>query len=368
MAEDFQDRTEQATSKKLDNARKKGRVAQSRELTSSSMLFVAISSIYILSSYLYEKMIDGMDIILTHLSEPIDSIETATYWLRQTIWYTLQLLTPFLAVLFVFALAINIAQVGFVVSTEGLNIKWSKINIFDIQVWKKIFSSSALMRLLFGLLKLLLIAFTSTWLIIQKAAMFSHLMQNNSNGIFFALCKEIFHIGFILSFLLMLIGISDWMFQKWKFAEEMKMTKHEIKEEYKQSEGDPKIKSKIRSIMHSFISSRMKSNVPKADVIIANPVHYAIAIRYDAETMSAPICIAKGARKMAISIKELAKQHKIPIVENPPLARALYKSVDVGMKIPQNFYHAIAEILAYVYRLNQQMEQKAKPTSPSIGV
>ena len=138
----------------------------------------------------------------------------------------------------------------------------------------------------------------------------------------------------------------------------MKMTKQEIKDERKQTEGDVQVKSKMRTMMHSFAQNRMKHNVPKSDVVIANPIHYALALKYDTAKMAAPMCTAKGTQKMAEVIKEIAKQHNVPIIEDPQLARALYKTIDIGMVIPPAFYQAIAEILAYVY----QTEARSKNT------
>lgn len=134
------------------------------------------------------------------------------------------------------------------------------------------------------------------------------------------------------------------------------MSRQELKDEHKQTEGDVLVKSKMRSMMQAMAQSRMKTNIPEADVIIANPVHFAVAVKYDAESMSAPLCVAKGARKMALAIKDIANDNGIPIVENPPLAQMLYKTVDVGGFIPPHLYHAIAEVLAYVYRLNEKLE------------
>jgi flagellar biosynthetic protein FlhB len=141
------------------------------------------------------------------------------------------------------------------------------------------------------------------------------------------------------------------------------MTKQDIKDERKQSEGDAHIKSKLRSMMQSFTRNRMKENVPQSNVIVANPIHFAVALKYDAETMAAPICVAKGARRMALIIKELAKDSNVPIVENPPLAQALYKTIEVGMPVPADLYHGVAEVLAYVYRLNEEIEAKGRPVA-----
>ncbi|MDF2577147.1 MAG: flagellar biosynthetic protein FlhB [Chlamydiales bacterium] len=366
MADDFQDKTEDASSKKLSDSRRKGMVAQSRDFTSGTLLLTSVLLLYFFSSFMFDYLQQITVGVLTHLDEPFSEVEAITYWLRQGLLTNLAMMAPFLGPLLIIGVGINVYQVGFVVSTEGITPKWNKLNIFDVNNLKKYFSLQAWMRLVLGLIKMTIIAVISYVMITNSYVQFMELMEAPVRQMFAYICNEFFWLAVVLSILLLVLGIVDFTFQKWKFMQDMKMTKQEVKEEHRQSEGDPKVKSKMRSMMQSMLSNRMKANIPKADVIIANPVHFAIAIKYDAEKMAAPICVAKGVENMAIMIKELAKEHKVPIVENPPLARALYKVVDVGVAIPANFYHAVAEVLAYVYRLNDKLgKQHARPENPS---
>lgn len=355
MADDFQEKTEEATPKKLHDARKKGKVAQSRELTSTTMGFAAIIAIYTFSSYMFRSLQDITQEIFYGLNTPFDCQDIVTTCVRKGLFEMFLLLGPFLFCLFVAALSVNILQVGFFPNLESIYPKWGKLNILNPEIIKRFFGLQAIVRLFLGIAKIFVIAIVSYLVITKGAPAFSLLTNGTVKEIFDFLCKEVFWLSLVLTLILITLGLSDFAFQKWKFSQEMKMSKQEIKEEHKQSEGDPKLKSQIRSMVQSFIANKTSTNVPKADVIIANPIHFAIAIKYDAEKMVAPICVAKGTQKKAIAIKELAKKSKVPVVESPPLARALYKVIDVGDTIPPQFYQAVAEILAYVYRLNESM-------------
>jgi len=297
--------------------------------------------------------------LFNHLMEPFDNPTMVTFWFREGIKYVAWLLLPFMGVLFFAALMINVQQVGFVLAWESLKPKWKNLNVFDPSNYKRFFQLQSFMRLIFGLGKLSIIAVVLYTAVNRAAPEISNMMKAEPRQIFIYLAMEAFFIGMLIAMILFLLAVIDTLYQKWKFSQDMKMTKQEIKDERKQAEGDVHVKSKIRSMMQSFAQSRQQSNVPHADVVIANPIHYAIAVKYDADKMAAPICVAKGARKVALAIKELAREHDIPIVENPPLAQGLYKSVDVGGHIPPNFYHSVAEVLAYVYRLNEKLGRAA---------
>ncbi len=298
--------------------------------------------------------------LLNNLTESFDNQEAVIYWFQSGVQFVILVLTPFLLVLFVGALAINFYQVGFEPSTESLVPKWKNLNIADPENYKKFFNLSALMRLVFGISKLSVIGIVSFVIIYAGMKSNSRLMDSTTSVMFVFLFEQAFFIGIYIAGILIVLGIFDFLYQKWKFSNDMKMTKQEVKDERKQTEGDMQMKSKLRSMMQSFIQNRMKSNVQHADVVVANPIHFAVAIKYDAKKMAAPICIAKGARKVAIEIKERAKKYKIPVVENPPLARALYKVVDVGVYVPPDFYHSVAEVLAFVYRMNQEVGSKQR--------
>lgn len=360
MADEFQDKTEEASSKKLIDARKKGQVGKSQDLTTSFVLIVGMIVLFVYSHTIF-RMISSLAVgLFNNLEEPYANIPSVIYWSEKGLVFITTLLAPILGGVFVMAMIINISQVKFIVSPESLKPKWSNINIFDVKKYKKFFELQALMRLLFGLLKLSVVGGVCYSIIIALIPEITRLIYSEPEAFMIFLSKNAFIIGLLISVILIVLGIFDFAYQKWKFARDQKMTKQEVKEERKQSEGDVHVKAKLKSMMQSFAQSRMKTNVPKSDVIIANPIHYAIAIKYDPETMVAPLCFAKGARKMAIAIKEIAKEHKIPIVENPPLARSMYKVVEVGQLIPANFYHVVAEVLAYVYRLNEKMDKKAE--------
>lgn len=355
MADDLQDKTEEATPRKLEEARKKGQVAKSQDLTASIVLLSAMLVLFFTASLFFTQLFGLARGVFLNLSEPFDSLASLNFWFRQGLIYLTYMMLPLFLSLFVAAFIANAYQVQLVFSAHPIMPKWNNINIFNPQRYKKFFELQAVMKLLFGLMKLAVVAVICYLMIFSVLGDITKLMEANPREIIVFIAWNSFFIGLLVSLFLLVLGIADFAYQKWKFAKDQKMTKQEVKEERKQSEGDVHVKGRLRSMMHSFAQSRMKSNVPQSDVVIANPVHYAIAIKYDQEKLPAPICMAKGARKMALSIKELAKEAKVPIVENPPLARALYKAVEVGELVPPEFYQAIAEVLAYVYRLNEKM-------------
>ncbi len=359
MAEDFQDRTEQPTEKKLQEGREKGRVAKSQELVSGTLLLSGMLMLFFFSATIYEKLASLMIGTFQHLQEPFDGPESVVFWLKEGVFFVASLLGPFFLGLFLVSLGINIYQVGFVLSVTSLAPNWERLNFFDISNYKKFFNIQAFARLFIGLSKLAVIGVVAYVLIFAVMPDISRLMEANARQIVAFMTWKSFWLGIVIAFFLLLVGGIDYMFQKWKFLQDMKMTRQEVKDERKQTEGDGQVKSKLRSMMHEMAIVRMKSNVPRADVVIANPTHYAIAVKYDSTKMAAPLCVAKGARKMALAIRELAEKHKIPVVENRELARPLYQAVDVGSYVPANFYHPIAEVLAYVYRLNEKIGKRA---------
>lgn len=358
MADDLQDKTEAPTQKKLVDARNKGQVAKSQELTAAVLLLIGILSFYFASSYFLNGLISAMKVIFQHMNVKIENIESIAYWAKEGLFYLVSFLAPLLFTLVAAALAVNLYQVGFTISTESINPKWNNLNIFDVNNYKRFFNTQGLMRLFLGLLKLAALSTVCYIIIMGSMEELMRLMQGTYYDIFSFIGNKVFWIGLWTAVLLLIIGIIDFTYQKWRFQQDMKMTKQEVKEERKQTEGDAHVKAKLRGMMQQFMASRMKGNVPKSDVVIANPIHYAIAIKYDPEQMPAPLCMAKGARKMAEGIKEIARKHNVPIVENPPLAQALYKVTEAGELVPPEFYHSVAEVLAYVYRLNNELDDK----------
>jgi flagellar biosynthetic protein FlhB len=358
MSEDLQDKTEEASSKKLTDGRKKGQVGKSQDLTASVLLFIGMLVLLFFAPYFYHKFEDVTLAVLNNLYEPIDTINAATAGFQAGLMFMVVMLAPLFVALYVAAFLINVVQVGFVISLDPIQPKFKNINVFDPKNYKKFFGVQAMMKLFFGLSKLGVIALVCFLQIYALMLEISHLVHATCWEMFLFLAWQSFYMGLMIAIILLVLGVLEFMYQKWKFANDMKMTKQEVKDERRQSEGDVLVKSKMRSLMAQFSRSRMKANVPHADVIIANPTHYAIAIKYDPDQVPAPICVAKGMRKMAIAIKDVAKEHKVPIVENPPLARGMYNEVEVGGLVPPEFYHPVAEVLAYVYRLNDKMGAK----------
>ncbi|MBB64568.1 MAG: flagellar biosynthesis protein FlhB [Waddliaceae bacterium] len=356
MADDFQEKTEEATPKKLQDARKKGQVARSQDFTTSFVLFVGMTVLAFTGNFIFERVRRLSEAIFTHLDLSYGTLEDVAFWGERAIQFIFVTLFPMFVGVLIAALSVNVLQVGFLISTEPLTPKGKNLNIFNPSNYKKFFNVQALMRLVMGLSKIAVVGVVCYFVILGSLNDLSRLMMGEVDDMFYFLVWYGFLIGFLTAVILIVLGIIDFIYQRWKFSNDQKMSKQDIKDEHKQAEGDAQIKGRMRSMMQSFSQSRMKERVPESDVVIANPIHFAIAIKYDPEKIAAPFVVAKGARKMALIIKDLAKEHNVPIVENPPLAQALYKAVEVGTVIPPQFYHAIAEVLAYVYRLNQELE------------
>lgn len=357
MSEDFQEKTEEATPKKLSDARRKGQVAKSQDLTSSFILFVGMIAFYFFGPFLYRQLAQLATGVFLNLTEPIDTVDAVVMWVRAGLFYIVVMVVPIMMTLLVTGILINVVQVGWHISTESLNPKLNKVNPFDPKNWKKFFSVQAVARLVFGLAKMAVIGVVCYWIIQAKIGDVTALMNGSAADIFAFLVTTAFQIGMAIAIILVVLGILEFLVQKWKFMKDMKMSRTEVKDERKQTEGDVQVKGKMRSMMQSMAQSRMRDAVPHADVVIANPIHFSIAIRYDPENMHAPLCVAKGARRMALMIRGIAEEHGVPVVENPPLAQGLYRVVEVGQFIPPEFYHAVAEVLAHIYRLNQEVQQ-----------
>lgn len=250
---------------------------------------------------------------------------------------------------FVTALAAEMFQVGFEISTKAISFKLDRFNV--INGFKRLLSLKSLIELLKSLIKLTVIGVVAYFVIKGQINELQLLYNSSILYIFTFLLKGIFKIFISILILMIIVAIMDYGYQRWQYEKDMRMTKQEVKEEYKETEGDPQVKSRIRSIQIQAARKRMMQQVPTADVVVTNPTHLAIAIKYDPITMAAPQVIAKGAGHIAERIKALAAEHRIPVVENKELARNLYKLIEVGEQIPSEFFRAVAELLAYVYKL-----------------
>jgi flagellar biosynthetic protein FlhB len=268
---------------------------------------------------------------------------------RQVLLKILTMIAPILAVGFLIAFLSDVIQVGWKPTSKPMQPKLSKLN--PASGIKKIFSVNSLVELVKSIAKIGLIAYISYGFIVKKLTILFNLYDMTLMEGIQTAADLVISLGIRISAVYMIIAAADFAYQKIKFAKDMRMTKQEIKDEYKQSEGDPQIKGKIKQRMQEASRRRMMQSLPQADVVITNPTHFAVAVKYDAKVADAPIVIAKGEDYMAAKIKEAARSYDIEIVENKPLARMLYANVDVGQAIPPELYQAVAEVLAYVYHL-----------------
>lgn len=353
------EKTEPATQKKLDDARKEGQVAKSREIANGLgllALFVLLRvwvghmGIQLLEVFpsVYDRIPAMADYWNGHLPET-DTKAVFVLMLEEI----LIIIAPVLLIGFAVAFVSDVAQVGWKPTGKPLQPKFSKLN--PLQGFKRIFSVNAIVELIKSLAKIGLILLICYGYLKDKRVLLLNLYDMSlMQGI--ALAAEIMtDLGIRISAVYMIIALADLIYQRVKFSNDMKMTKQEIKEEYKQQEGDPQIKGQIRQKMREASRRRMMQNLPQADVVITNPTHYAVAIKYDPEVAEAPVVIAKGEDYMAARIKEVARENKIEIVENKPLARMLYANVDIGQAIPPELYQAVAEVLAFVYHLQGKL-------------
>ena len=261
---------------------------------------------------------------------------------------SLIIMLPFMAFGFVVTLLVSIVQVGWKVSTKPMKPELSKLN--PLNGFKRIFSKDSLFELVKSILKIVIIIYIAYTSIKDNANDLFALYDLGLNQAVALVGTLIINTGIKISIVYLVIGLADFIYQKHKFNEDMKMTKQEVKDEYKNTEGDPQIKGRQRRKMQEVSQKRMMQDVPKADVVITNPTHFAVALKYEAEVSSAPVVLAKGEDYLAQKIKEVARENKIEIVENKPLARMLYHNVDVGAEIPPELYQAVAEVLAAVYK------------------
>ena len=349
------EKTEPATAKKLQDARKEGQVAKSREIANGLGLLALF-----LVLKLWVGNMSGQ--LLSLFSKTYNNIpEVVTFWhgfmptndtrivFQNMMLDTVIICAPILIVGVIVAFLSDVAQVGWKPTGKPMQPKFSKIN--PISGFKRIFSVNSVVELIKSLLKIGLIVYICYSYLKDKWPLIYILYDMPLLQAIGLAAETVTDLGIRISIVYMVIALADFIYQKVKFSQDMRMTKQEIKEEYKQQEGDPQIKGKIRQKMREVSQRRMMQNLPQADVIITNPTHYAVAIKYDPEVADAPLVIAKGEDYLAARIKEIAKENKIEIVENKPLARMLYANVDVGQAVPPELYQAVAEVLAFVYKL-----------------
>ncbi|MDD6156255.1 MAG: flagellar biosynthesis protein FlhB [Lachnospiraceae bacterium] len=350
------EKTEPATAKKLEDARKEGKVAKSKELTSAFDLIVLFLCLKIFVSYVGGGMLDVFSAVYGNMADFVKinsaflSSQAVAGLMADMIKRWMLIVLPFFLFGIVITFLITIVQVKWKISTKPLEPKLDKFN--PINGFKRIFSKDSLFNLVMSIIKVGVIGFIAYMCIKDKRDDLFILYDIPLNQAIALIGNIIIDTGLKISLFYLIVGIADFAYQKWKFSDEMKMTKQEVKDEFKNTEGDPQIKGRQRRVMQEVSRRRMMQDVPKADVVITNPTHFAVALKYDAEAGKAPYLLAKGEDYLALKIKEIARENGVEIVENKPLARMIYHNVDVGNEIPPELYQAVAEILANIYRKN----------------
>lgn len=350
------EKTEEATTKKLEDARKEGQVSKSQELTTALSLMGLFLALKIFAGRVGNSFIalftESYSGISTVASEEFTS-NTAGNILQEYILQIVLIALPFFAIAFVIAFVSNVAQVKWKITGKPLMPKLSKLN--PISGFKKIFSLDKVMELLKSIIKIVIIIALVYSMIRDKIdRIFVLYGIGNLESAVALVGNEVIDLGIRISGFFLAVGFADLIYQKFKFKKDMRMTKQEVKDEFKQTEGDPQVKGRIKQKMREASQRRMMQRLPEADVVITNPTHFACAIKYDKETAAAPVLLAKGADYIAAKIKETAKEYDIPIVENKPLARMLYYNVELEQEIPAELYQMTAEVLAYVYGLKNK--------------
>lgn len=345
------EKTEPATQKKLDDARKEGQVAKSKEIVNAAFLVGVFYMLQFTIGTIGEGLIDifneNYSIIPNYVNRESMTISTATKVFENAMWDILLICAPILLVTVFIAFFGDFVQVRWRPTAKPITPKFNRIS--PVSGFKRIFSAQSLINLL----KSMAIVAICLYIIYDE-------IVDNFNGIvnIYEISLEaalvfagemVFGVATKISLLYLIIGVIDLIYQRRKFNEDMKMTKQEVKDEFKNTEGNPTIKQQQRRRMREASQRRMMQKLPEADVVITNPTHFAVAIKYDLSIADAPVVLAKGEDYLAMKIKEIARENDVEIVENKPLARALYASVDVGEKIPQELYQAVAEVLAFVY-------------------
>jgi flagellar biosynthetic protein FlhB len=345
MAEEsFQEKTEQATPKRIAKAREEGNVAKSVELNSVFILFFGLLTLYFLGGKILNHLVLLFKTVYQEAGNFLISESSIQYYFSYSLKAMVGLMAPLLIVIAIVGVGVNVAQIGLLFTTKPLTPNLAKLN--PITGFKRLFALKSLVELVKGILKILIVGLIAYAVITSEKDNYLLLMNESVGNILIFASKLVFRIAIYATAALLVLAIFDFVYQKWQYKKNLMMTKQEVKEEAKEAEGDPLIKSTIRSIQRARARQRMMESVPEADVVVTNPTELAVALKYDPETMAAPEVVAKGARLIAQKIKEIATEHGIPIYENKPLAQSLYKMSTIGNQIPFELFHAVAEVFA----------------------
>lgn len=345
------DKTEKATPKRRQDERKKGHVVQSSDVTAAIAMIGTFGALRILGPSMIQQLSDGVRGMLSNLTSTSVGYEDIRARLLTGLSVIIGVSFPIMLIACAATIVTTLAQTRLLVSPDQLKPDFSRLN--PLEGIKRLFSVRSLVELGKSILKVVLVAAVVFFEI--KPQMHTVLLLYNMSlaQSFSWLAGVLADIGLKVSVVMLVLGAVDYFYQWFQYEKDLRMTKEEIKEEFKQMEGNPEIKGKIKSMQRQMARRRMMQDVPKADVVLRNPTHYAVALKYEHGKQRAPVCVAKGQNAVALRIVEIAEENHVHITEDPPLTRALFKAVDVGQEIPAEFYKAVADILAFIYKLRR---------------
>ncbi|MCH8344607.1 MAG: flagellar biosynthesis protein FlhB [Planctomycetes bacterium] len=354
MAEDLGERSEEATPKRRQEAREEGNVARSQDLAGGLLLLAATVILWAAVWPMLGRFKTVLEAVLggDALGNPVDPAQAMTV-VEYVASAGARIALPLLLITAAVAFLTHFSQVGWLFAPKAVMPKLSKLN--PMNGLKRIFGISGLVKVSLDTLKVALVIAVAVATMMQYSDQIVVLPYLSVMQCLAESAKMMLNLALRLIAILLILGVFDLLFQRWKHKQDLKMTKHQVKDELKQTEGDPETKRRRMRMQQQIAMQRVASAVPKADVVVTNPEHVSVAIQYNAQRMNAPTVIAKGADYLALRIRQIALLQGIPVVQRPPLARALYRQVDVGQEVPPDFYKAVAEILAFVYQLSNRM-------------
>ncbi|WP_371369002.1 Flagellar biosynthetic protein FlhB [Sporomusa rhizae] len=346
------EKTEEATPKRKEEAKKKGQVAKSTEISSVFVIMASFYSLKLLGVSIYDELSRYMIGIFSSIYTTDFTINSVQLLFLNVIIVLLKTILPILLVIMIISMAVNYMQVGFMFSTEILMPDFNKIN--PLSGFQRLFSKRSLVELFKALFKVSIIGYFIYRFAVIKTDDIPRFIKMELIDSLKLAGSLVIDLAFQIIAVMMVLAAFDYFYQWWQHNQSLKMSKQEVKEEFKQTEGNPQIKSKIKEKQRAIAMRRMMQEIPKADVVVTNPTHLAIALKYE-KNMAAPVVLAKGQDLVAERIKQVARENRVAVVENKPLARALYPIVEIGDVVPPELYQAVAEVLAYVYRLKKRL-------------
>lgn len=366
MAEDLGEKTEQPTAKRMADARQKGQVARSQDLGAAVGLSAAVALLVLLGGGIMQGFARLMERLLAG-EAPGDQLRADSLWsaIEYAFGEGVRALAPLALIAALVGYASQFAQVGWLLTGEPIRPKLEKLD--PIKGTKRLFSKRNLVKAAVNSVKLVIVIAVAWFVIIGQAPMLAATPRLGPAPALMVVARVIFELAVWLVAVLLVLALADFAYQRWQHTQDLKMTKQEVKDERRSMEGDPEIKGRRLKLAREIAQQRIAAAIPSADVVITNPEHFSVAIKYDEASMGAPRVIAKGVDFLALRIRQLARLAKVPIVERPPLARALYWGVDVGQEIAPEHYKAVAEILAYVYRLDEESGGRRRRETAGAG-